>query len=289
MSGCWLSSTTSSRPRPLQGHSLIRALLLAAGMGTRLRPLPDQWPKCLMPVSRRPLLEYWLQTLYVAGIREVLVNTHFHADQVKEFLARRQFVGWVRPVQETELLGTAGTLRANVDFFHGSTTLLVHADNWCQCDFGAFVDYHLNRRPVHCLITMMTFETESPESCGIVETDEQEVVVAFHEKVANPPGRRANGAVYLLEPQVLEWLERHSDLADFSTQVLPQYLGRIATWHNAGIHRDIGTLRALQAAQRDPIPRHYWAGDDDWLKRFQSSAVFGNLMSNLKDLENSHE
>jgi mannose-1-phosphate guanylyltransferase len=274
----------------MRGESrVVRALLLAAGEGSRLRPLTEQWPKCLMPVRGRPLLEYWLQALHAESIRDVLVNTHFHENHVRAFLARQQFVNWVKPVHEAELRGTAGTLRANIEFFREHTTLLVHADNWCQCDFGAFIDYHFYQRPAHCLITMMTFDTDAPQSCGIVETDEQDVVVAFHEKVANPPGKRANGAVYLLEPQVLERLERHPDSTDFSTQVLPQYMGRIATWHNAGIHRDIGTLSALRAAQRDPMPQLYWASEDDWQKRFQSSAIFSNLMSNLKDLEYSDE
>jgi mannose-1-phosphate guanylyltransferase len=260
---------------------MVRALLLAAGLGIRLRPLTNEWPKCLMPIGKRPLLEYWLQTLLAADIQDVLVNTHFHAHQVKAFLAREQFATWVKSVHETELLGTAGTLRSNVDFFRGHITLLVHADNWCQCDFGAFVSYHLHQRPAHCLITMMTFDTDTPQSCGIVKTDDQGVVMAFHEKVANPPGKRANGAVYLLEPVVIEWLERHPDVVDFSTEVLPQFIGRIATWHNAGIHRDIGTLLALRAAQHDSIPEHYWPGDDVWQKNFESSPVFGNLISNL--------
>lgn len=268
---------------------MIRALLLAAGFGTRLRPLTNQWPKCLMPVGKRPLLEYWLQTLYAVCIRNVLVNTHFQADQVKTFLGRERFVNWVRSVHEIELLGTAGTLRANADFFRGQTALLVHADNWCQCDFAAFVHYHLNQRPAHCLITMMTFDTDSPGSCGVVEVDHQEVVSAFHEKVENPPGRRANAAVYLLHPQVINWLESHPDVTDFSTEVLPQYIGRIATWHNTGIHRDIGTLSALRASQHDPIPRYYWPADDEWQKNFESSPIFRSIMNNLETLEHFDE
>lgn len=99
---------------------MVRALLLAAGLGIRLRPLTDEWPKCLMPIGKRPLLEYWLQTLLTAGIQDVLVNTHFHADQVNAFLAREQFATWVKSVHERQLLGTAGTLHANVDFFGGT-------------------------------------------------------------------------------------------------------------------------------------------------------------------------
>ena len=95
----------------------VRALLLAAGLGNRLHPLTKKWPKCLMPIGERPLLEHWLETLYSINVREVLVNLHHHSEIVKEFLNRPRFKGWVRPVYEETLLGTAGTLRANKDFF----------------------------------------------------------------------------------------------------------------------------------------------------------------------------
>jgi mannose-1-phosphate guanylyltransferase len=267
----------------------MRALLLAAGLGTRLKPLTDHWPKCLMPVGKRPLLEYWLHTLKIVGIQNVLVNTHFHAAQVKTFLSRERFVSWVKSINEIELLGTAGTIQANINFFRGQTTLLIHADNWCQCDFEAFVNYHLNHRPSHCLITMMTFDTDSPQSCGIVETDCQGVVTGFHEKVAHPPGRRANAAVYLLHPEVIAWIENNPTVVDFSLEVLPQYIGRIATWHNTGIHRDIGTLSALRASQRDSIPKLIWPDDDEWQKDFESSTIFRNINNFLLPSENLDE
>lgn len=259
----------------------IRALLLAAGLGTRLRPLTDHWPKCLMPVGERPLLEYWLQTACALGIDDVLVNTHFHANLVETFLQRERFADWVISVHEDKLLGTAGTLRANADFFRGLTTLLVHADNWCQCDFVAFKNYHLNHRPAKCLITMMTFDTDAPQSCGIVETDRDNVVVGFHEKVVAPPGKRANAAVYLLEPELIEWLESHPNLTDFSTEVLPRFIGRIATWHNREIHRDIGTLASLKDAQFDPIPEPIWTETDNWQKEFQTIPFISQLRDNI--------
>jgi len=63
-----------------------RALLLAAGFGTRLKPLTDIWPKCLMPIRNRPLLEYWLSILQKSGISNVLVNTHYLSEHVERFL-----------------------------------------------------------------------------------------------------------------------------------------------------------------------------------------------------------
>lgn len=262
-------------------NQIVRALLLAAGKGTRLRPLTNYLPKCLMPISNRPLLEYWLRTLLELGIDRVLVNTHFHADQIEQFLAREQFSSWVSTTHETELLGTAGTLRENADFFRGQTTLLVHADNWCQCDFPAFVNYHLYKRPDHCLITMMTFNTETPQSCGIVETNEDGVVTAFHEKVSYPCGRRANAAVYLLHPSMIEWLENHPQFSDFSSEILPRFVGRIATWHNAEIHRDIGTISALRAAQQDPQFEKTWPKEDVWQRDYHASSGFITIMKYL--------
>jgi len=246
----------------------VSTLLLAAGLGTRLKPLTFIWPKCLMPIGGLPLLEHWLSTLYKAGIRQVLVNLHHHAKELQMFLERPRFINWVDTVYESELLGTAGTLRENQEFFQAKTILLVHSDNWCQCDFNDFLDFHKNRRPDKCIITMMTFKSPTPQTCGIVETDEKGVVQALHEKVAEPPGIIANGAVYLLEPEVIEWLGNQTLISDFSTEVLPNFIGQIATWHNDGIHRDIGELHMLKLAQSEPIPNSLWPKTDSWQQKF---------------------
>ena len=251
----------------------VKTLLLAAGLGTRLGSLTNNWPKCLMPIGNRPLLEYWLETLYSINVSEVLVNVHHHSEIVQGFLNRPRFKNWVSTVFEETLLGTAGTLKANKEYFHDCTTLLVHADNWCQCDFANFLNHHFNHRPVNCSITMMTFESPTPETCGIVETDADGVVKAFYEKINNPPANLANGAVYLLEPEVLWWINQHPDISDFSTEVLPHFVNKIATWNNSGIHRDIGALRVLQLAQSDPQPNSYWPEIDQWQKEFLSNSI----------------
>jgi mannose-1-phosphate guanylyltransferase len=77
---------------------------------------------------------------------------------------------------------------------------LIHADNYCLADFTAFQQAHYNRPP-ECL---MTFRTDNPSSCGILELDERGVVIGFHEKVASPPGNLANGAVYILSAELLK-------------------------------------------------------------------------------------
>ena len=250
---------------------------MAAGLGTRLRPLTDKWPKCLMPIGERPLLEYWLETLHSVDVSEVLVNLHHHSKIVQEFLNRSRFEGWVSSVSEDTLLGTAGTLRANKEYFQDCTTLLVHADNWCQCDFADFLNYHKTHHPKRCPITMMTFESPTPETCGIVEIDDDGVVLAFHEKSNNPPGNQANGAVYLLDPEVIEWIVENPNISDFSTEVIPHFMGRIGSWHNQVIHRDIGSLAMLKLAQSDPKPPSSWSEADTWQEEFLRNPVHQQL------------
>ncbi len=226
----------------------MRAILLAAGCGTRLRPLTNKIPKCLVPIKGRPLLDIWLERLTQAGVGPFLINTHYLAEQVEAFIETSPYREQVSLVHERQLLGTAGTLMANLDFFQEEDGLLVHADNYCLADFRAFVQAH-RQRPPSCVMTMMTFRTDIPSSCGIVELDERGVVVGFHEKVASPPGNLANGAVYLLSAALLERMgEDLHTVKDFSTEVLHRFVGQIYTYETAEVFLDVGTPGAYEKA-----------------------------------------
>ena len=229
----------------------LRALLLAAGLGTRLRPLTLHTPKCLVPINGEPLLGRWLRQLEQAGCEAVLINTHYLAEQVKAYLQSwHSSTMAVHTVHEPELLGTAGTLLANPAFFAGATGLLIHADNARAEGLRPFLAAHHNQQ-VGCLLTMLTFNTDTPSSCGIVEIDDQHIVQGFHEKVMDPPGKRANGALYAFEQPLLDLLNRMAPLpSDFSTEVIPRLMSRIQTWHTDQAYLDIGTPEALATAQQ---------------------------------------
>ena len=261
----------------MQKYNNLSALLLAAGIGSRLKPLTDSCPKCLMPIGQKPLLEYWLSTLHELQITKTLVNLHHHHEIVEDFLNRDHLKNWVLQNYEKNLLGTAGTIRNNYQFFKNDTLLLIHADNWCQCDFSGFLDFHFNHRPQDCLITMMTFKADQPSECGIVELNNQKVVTSFHEKVSDPPSNIANAAIYLIEPEVLSWIFKEENISDFSTQVLPKFIGRIASWHNDLIHRDIGTLANLKKAQLDPRPTFNDSALDQWGRDFINNSIHKEL------------
>lgn len=228
----------------------MKIILLAAGYGTRLRPLTIKTPKCLVKIKGKPLLSYWLDLLCESNEYPILINTHYLNDKVEDYLNKNRYRHRVTISYEKKLLGTAGTIRANKEFIKEDTVLLIHADNLSAFNLEDFIKKHLNR-PKECDITMMLFKTDDPKSCGIVELDENEVVVSFHEKVKSPSTNLANGAVYLIENSVIREISKNMKISDFSTQVIPKYIGRIYTYLNNNYHRDIGTLESLKLANNE--------------------------------------
>lgn len=223
----------------------MQALLLAAGLGTRLYPLTHYFPKCLTPIQGRPLLGIWLESLVDSGFTNIFINLHYMPELVRSYVEQTPYADYVQWIYEPTLLGTAGTLIHCRGQLRDEPLLLVHADNVSQCSLPAMWCCHVNRSAAIDM-TMMTFTTDHPHSCGIVETDSTGVITAFHEKVEHPPGNCANAAVYILSHQLINKLD--PDVHDFSTQVVAAKLTRTQTWHNACCHRDIGSLASLLRA-----------------------------------------
>ena len=227
----------------------MKAILLAAGLGTRLRPITDTIPKCLVPINGKPLLEYWLDSLERVGITSILINLHHHADQVRSFIEQRSDHSNITLVFEHELLGTAGTVRANAGFCGQGPTMVIHADNFCTANLDRFIKAH-EARPATAEMTMMPFPSSVPSQCGVVELDKESLVIGFHEKVKNPPTSEANGAVYIFEENVIAYIASlNEELSDISVDVVPHFLGKIFAVRSDSVHIDIGTLENLAEAQ----------------------------------------
>jgi mannose-1-phosphate guanylyltransferase len=203
-----------------------------------------------MKIQGQELLGIWLDRLTEAGVGKILINTHYLANHVESFISSSQYKNYVSLFNEPNLLGTAGTLIANLNFYEGRDGLLIHADNYCLADFKAFKAAH-NSRPNGCLITMMTFRTSNPKACGVVELDEHNVVTGFYEKVDDPPSNLANGAIYILSAEILKIMATDfPHVKDFSLDVLNNFIGQIYSYETKEIFLDIGTPETYEQANK---------------------------------------
>ena len=223
----------------------MRAVLLAAGLGTRLRPLTDTVPKCLVPIKGKPLLDIWVESLLLAGVKRILVNLHYKHELVEDHIANSEYRDQVETVFEPELLGTAGTLVANRGFFKGEDGMYIHADNYSEVDISQLIELHI-QRPKNCLMTMLAFRTDTPQTCGILELDDQNILQKMYEKSPENHGNLANAALYVLSNELVASVTTEHD---FSTQVIPKLLKRIYVVETNKTYIDIGTPESYQRAQ----------------------------------------
>jgi mannose-1-phosphate guanylyltransferase len=232
----------------------MKVLLLAAGFGTRLMPLTEKIPKCLVPICGIPLLKLWIDKFIEYGIDRIFINTHYLFENVNMFIEQTyndDIKHKITLLFEEELLGTAGTIKKNSHLFNEDFLIVIHADNLSQFSVIDFINAHKNREQV-VEITMMTFNTDSPETCGIVEINNNNIVVNFFEKIKKPPSTLANAAVYIFQKSVIDFISKiEKSEIDISKDVLPHYINKIATFQNEIYHRDIGTLESFEQAQID--------------------------------------
>jgi len=257
----------------------MNVILLAAGFGTRLLPLTEFLPKCMMPIHDKPLLLYWLKIFDDKNIDKIVINTHYLSEMVVKFLSSGGFIERYQITVDYEetLLLTGGTILKNKSICSDDGTIVAHADNLTSFNLNDFMQAHANK-PSNCVITMMTFITDEPKNCGVVELNSKGIVTSFHEKVSNPPTNLANGAVYIIDSEVLDFMESlNKDVIDFSNEVLPNFINRIFTYENKDIHIDIGTCNRYRSAiksyvynsPKDNVDWDYIAGEDDFLRNFQ--------------------
>lgn len=225
----------------------MQALILAAGLGTRLRPLTEVTPKCLVEINGKKLLEIWLEKLESIGVNNFIINTHYLSSKVEEFVNKSRFKNRISLSYEKKLLGTAGTLHKNIKNIK-EELIFLHADNFTTDNLKNLIRSHLNR-PSNCLMTMLTFTTNNPESCGIVKTDLNNLMIDFTEKPKKYIGSKANAAIYIISKEFLDVFKKnHINSTDFSIDVLPSFKNKVLTYQTENFFIDIGTYRNLELA-----------------------------------------
>lgn len=228
----------------------MKAFLLAAGLGTRLRPLTDTVPKCLVPIAGRPLLSYWMTLLARHGFDDVRINVHHLPKPVRAFArtcARPRLTVFEEPV----LLGSGGTIRANREWASdGKPFLIAYADNLTNADLSALMAVHRRHRP---LLTMGLFRSDEPTRCGIAEVEGDEsdgLIVGFEEKPPHPRSNLANAGLYVTDARIIDRIPETRP-ADFGHDVLPALAGSMRGHLLRGRLIDVGTRASYEQAQRE--------------------------------------
>ena len=225
----------------------MKAFILAAGNGTRLRPLTDNIPKCLLPIQGMPLLEIWLNNCKIAGISRVLVNAHAHAGAVRDFAAKQRSGVAVTIVEEPQLLGSAGTLAENHGFVAAEKAFFVlYGDVLTNIDLKQMLQFHQQKQ---LAATLGIYQVPDPTRCGIVGVDGNAVVQSFVEKPARPDSNWAFSGVMIAGQGIFDLIPAERP-ADIGFHVLPKMVGRMAAYTVSEYLLDIGTLANYQAAQQ---------------------------------------
>ncbi len=218
----------------------MNALLLSAGYGKRMRPLTLKKPKCLMQVNRSVLLEIWIKKFLKLKVNDIIVNTHHLAKKVETF-TKKKFKDRIILSYESKLLGTAKTIINNYNKLKSDDCIIVHSDNYCEDSLKNLLKSFKNK-PKNCLVTMMVFRTNFPETCGIVKVNKHNVMTNFYEKVKNPPDNLANCAVYIFSRKMIKMLkDKYPKSKDISNDIIPNLVGKINIYETNKIFYDIST------------------------------------------------
>lgn len=233
----------------------MKAMVLAAGKGTRLFPLTGEIPKPLAPVVDKPIIQHIFELLADKEVRHVHVNVYYLADALLDAYGEEcQMNGMkVRLNREEELMGTAGGLKRLAEYFD-DTFVVIMGDALTDVNIKEVVDFHKENGALATIALMRVADTSQ---YGVVELNQGCNITAFQEK---PDPREAistlaNTGVYIFEPRVLEYIPENT-FYDFAKDVFPKLLenGEKFVGYEGNFYwSDIGTLEAYRAAQYDVL------------------------------------
>ena len=224
----------------------MKAFLLAAGQGTRLRPITDHIPKCLVPICGVPLLKIWMNICHSAGIKDIMVNLHTHADTVRSWLQNNPNGVRVHLAEEPDLLGSAGTLLNNRNWIASEKCFWVlYADVLTNANLRRMMEFHMARNPA---ATLGLYQVPDPSRCGIVSFDQQMVIQEFVEKPSQPRSRWAFSGVMIGTPTLIDHIPSRCPV-DLGFDVLPRLNGQMLAYPISDYLLDIGTLDNYRKAQ----------------------------------------
>ena len=244
----------------------MRAMIMAAGLGTRLRPITDEMPKPMVPVLNRPVMEHILELLARHGFTEVIANLHWFPELIRDrFGDGSRFGIELRYSEEEALLGTAGGVRKAADFL-GEDFLVISGDALTDIDLAAMREFHRSHGGIATLATKRVADTDQ---FGVVITDTDGRVQGFQEKPdpAEALSDLANCGVYMFQGEIFDYFPAEGEskaagpddppgFADWAMDVLPALLDGDVPFYSHEVQaywNDIGNLEELWRSNIDAV------------------------------------
>jgi len=223
----------------------VQAVVLAGGLGTRLRAAVADRPKVLAPIHGRPWVTFLLNQLADAGVRHVVMLTGFKADQVQNALGDDYRGMRLVYAQESTPLGTAGAVRAALPLLTSPAILLLNGDSYCAADLADLREFH-GRREAD--LTIVVARSPDASRFGTVRAQEDGRVVGFEEKTQSAGGW-INAGIYLLATTLIAEIAPHRHVS-LEKEMFPAWIARKAfyAFHTDGRFLDIGTPESYAQA-----------------------------------------
>ena len=235
----------------------MKAVVMAGGEGTRLRPLTSNQPKPMVPIVGKPCMEHIVELLREHGFNDVIVTVAFLPQAIRSYFGDGESLGVnIEYSVEESPLGTAGSVRLAADKLD-DTFLVISGDALCDFDLGKLVKFHQKRQAA---VTIGLKSVENPLEFGIVVTDDEGRIERFLEKPSwgQVFSDTINTGVYVLEPEVLQHIPTGRPF-DFSKELFPLLLemGRpLYGMSMEGYWQDIGNLDQYRQANFDALDEH---------------------------------
>lgn len=235
----------------------MRAVLMAGGSGTRLRPLTCDLPKPMVPVLNRPIAEHIINLLKRHNITEVIATLYYLPDVMRDYFQDGSDFGvqMTYAVEEEQPLGTAGCVK-NIAELLDDTFIVISGDSITDFDLQAAIEFHKSRKSK---ATLVLYRVPNPVEFGVVITDEQMRIRRFLEKPSTSEifSDTVNTGTYILEPSVLDYLPENTE-SDFSKDLFPLLLDKGEPMYGFvadGYWCDVGHLDAYRESHYDALDR----------------------------------
>ncbi len=276
--------------------NIIRAMVMAAGYGTRLEPLTMAVPKPMMPIANKPCMQHNLELIRKHNIKEVVCNIHYHPEQIENYFFDGEELGISLSYSyEENLMGTAGGVRRmgreilNID----NTFVVMSSDALTDINLRKMVDYHKSKGAI---ATIALAPVEEVTQFGVVVLNDDHSVKAFQEKPKQEEAlsNLVNAGIYVFEPEVLDMIPE-GEFYDFGKQLFPMLIEKkkgLFGYKMIDFWSDVGTLDAYIKANMDlmhgrvrvgipgkKISKNIWCGKNTKVAKtahFDGSVILGD-------------